>query len=365
MLTFKKLWSIALLLLTLIIGTSCQSNPDKWLSISGEDVYKDEVMLYLLQTYNEFEQLGGEDVWQITDFNGGKSANDVAKQGALDNLLMTKVLVLKAIELNINLSEEDLTVIDGQAQIYYDNLNTSFVSQQGITIEAVKRVLIDNGLSVKVEEYSKNNYEITTEEIETRLFDNEEFIWLKSQLKKGTKWILTKYSLEHIVTYTHQKDDNGEWVYISDDQKNYAYNRIEEAQNAVAISDDFTKVMFEYTEDVDVSLENYKMNVSRLQLSNEFSLALEPLVPGDVSDIVESDYGYHLFKVNDIVFPTNDEVLDFENSFSKWEEALREEVKKNIINDAFEDLYKKWRQGVDVTVEDEWSQVDILTIFSE
>lgn len=229
----RKLWLVLWLALCLIILGACSKKEEGYLEIDDDVILENEIMLYLLQTYNEFEELGGSEVWEINDFSGGKSASDVAKQGALDNLIMTKVLVKKAAEMNLELNENQSSELELQANEYFDNLATSFVEKYDITLEVVRRVLLENNLAMLVEENTKSNYEVTRDELGAKLLENEEYNWVKDKIAGGTEAVLTSYTIEHIVTYTHTKNQEGEWVPKGNGEGEVAKVTIEEALDVI------------------------------------------------------------------------------------------------------------------------------------
>lgn len=360
----KKLWLITWLIAVLLVLFGCAGKQavKQYLSVDGEKVYENEVMLYLLQTYNEFEELGGSEVWEISDFSGGKSASDVAKQGAIDNLIMTKVLVEKAVELGLSLDETTRQSVEDKSVSYFESLEPSFVERYGVTQEVVRRVLIDNKIAVLVEASTKGSYEVTTEELGAKLLMNEEYNWLKTKINDGIETMLSVYTIEHIVTYTHEKDSSNLWMPLSQEKVELARKQIEEAEAAVAAGMSFEDALLLYTQDPKATKENTQSEVALLQLPDVFSDSLSVLEVGDISDIIVSEYGYHLFKVVDKVPSTAEETKLFNESFKEWEQALFDDARKVIVDEAFDELYDKWSQNVKVVIEDVWSEVDILTI---
>lgn len=359
-----KLISWLLIILLIVVGCSKAENKTIFLTIDGKVIYEDEVMLYLLQTFNEFEELGGEDVWAITDFSGGKSASDVAKQGALDNLILTKVLVSKAEALNLVVDEETALRIATQASKYFDDLEPSFVKDYDITLEAVNSVLQDNQLALMVEDQTKDNYEVTLQAMGEKKMANEEYVWLTEQIGKGVDLILTLYTIEHLVVYTHEKDAEGLWQPMDSEDQLEAINKIGQAISDLSEGKAFDEVVLAYTEDKTVTAETMRTQVSKLQMPIQFSEVLEKMEIGTYSDVIKGDTGMHIFKLIDKELPTQEAIIDFEESFSQWEESLEVEARNAIVEDGVQVLYEKWQQNATVTVEEPWSKVDILTLGS-
>lgn len=77
-----------------------------------------------------------------------------------------------------------------------------------------------------------------------------------------------------------------------------------------------------------MSESNSQSNVSVLQLAEVFVEPLSQLAIEDISSVIKSDYGYHLFKLIAITLPTADEISEFESSFKDWEEGLLLEAEK-------------------------------------
>lgn len=362
--TSNRYWLISWLVLTLAVFVACgtQSKSDRYLIVDDIDVNEAEMMLYLHQTFFEFEALGGSDVWNISDFSGGKSASDVAKQGAIDNIIMTKVLVKKAAELGVLLTEENKQKVEEQAKTYLENLSTSFVEKYNITEEVVRHVLEENYLAKQVELNTKGNYEVTREELGAKLIENQEYNDIKRRREDGVELMLTVYEVEHIVAYTHKKNSTGQWVVIEPEADALAQAKINEAKESINGGMSFLEAVSIYS-DAD-NLTDTTSKVTLLQLSEPVAKALSMVEMDGVSDIIKGDYGYHLFKVINKTPPTTDEVNSFNQSYAQWEEALFEEAKALIIDEGFRSIYDQWRSGVDIVIEENLSNLDLYEVIT-
>lgn len=360
--TSRRLWLITWLVIIVLALGGCDGRKAVYLTIDDKAIYEDEVILYLLQTYNEFEQLVGEDVWEITDFSGGKSASDVAKQGALDNLIMTGILAEKASEAGIVLDENQVEDLAERGQQYFDNLEVSFVERYGITEETVNDVLRDNQMASLFEQETKFNYEVTPEEIEVRMADNEEYVRLTGQIEQGISDLLTIYTVEHIIIYTHTRDSDGNDIPKSADGKAAAKERIEQASTLLMEGADFTEMVKIYSEDLEEGDAVVRSKLTGLQLPDVISEALEQTSVGEITEIIAGQRAFHIFKVHEITPPTDDMITEFETSFSNWKQELYNSTRQMIISEGFERLYAKWRESVSVELKTPWSEVDILNV---
>lgn len=366
--TSNQLRLISWLFITLIVLSGCsgKTGNTRYLSVDDITVLESEMMLYLHQTFYEFEALGGTDVdvWSISDFSGGKSASDVAKQGAIDNIIMTKVLVKKADELGIVLNEENSQKVNEQAKTYLESLSTSFVEKYQITEEVVSHVLTENYLASQVEQLTKDSYEVTTEELGAKLIENEEYNQMKQRRSRGTELILTVYEVSHIVTYTHKKNNSGEWIPLEKEMVETAEATMNEAMISITEGMAFEDAVLAYSEMEDVENQPMTSQVTLIQLSDQFVDALMPVEVGGVSEILEGEYGYHLFKVVDKLSPSQDDVNAFNESYAAWEEAVFADTRKMIIDEGFRTIYDQWRTGVEVIVEEPLSELDLYEVIT-
>jgi len=84
------------------------------------------------------------------------------------------------------------------------------------------------------------------------------------------------------------------------------------------------------------------------------------LQEGEISQIIEDEAGFHLFKIKVIIVPTEERILSFDEEFKTFEAGLRQSIEKDVINESFEQLYKQWKELVNVTLDKEqWNQISL------
>lgn len=360
---FEQLF-ICLLICVLILSACAkrEAEDETWLIINDIEVFEDEVMLYLLQTASEFEELGGDDVWQIKDFSGSMSASEVAKQGALDNLIKVKILATRLEEAHMEIPESVKNEMMDQSKRYFEGLSETFTTKHKITTDSVYHVLEENQKAKQMEEQVMANYEINHDEVDEILNSNSEFSMLKD---KDPAELLTSYKVLNIVVYTHYIDELGEKKLISENSVEMAKSTIEEAYKAVEDGKPFEEAVKDYTEE-DMNLDSdLSINVSRFRISEAFGDALSRLEDGEISGILEDELGYYLFKRISMTKPSQEMVTAYKERFDEWEQALIIDISQTLMKEAFDKLYSKWLKNATVAFENPWSEVDMLDIIGE
>ena len=98
-------WALCAALLV-FCGCSVENGSGDWLiKIDGKSVSRMEYLIYLKETVQNYELIGGDDIWD-TDFDG-RTAEDVAKESAFNSLVAVKIAIEKADKYSASLSETD------------------------------------------------------------------------------------------------------------------------------------------------------------------------------------------------------------------------------------------------------------------
>lgn len=324
------------------------------------DVYvqEDEVMVYVYQVVEVFEQLGGKDVWEFEDFSDGKSAIEVAKDAVLDNVVRMKVLNEKAKELNIELSEEQLVVSANQATEFYASMSNSYKVEYGITADLVEQVFIESALAGEVAREVTVDFVPNESLILEQMQKNEDYMLTESLDPTD---VLTELSIRHIYVSVFEENQEGDYVSLTEEQKEVKYELALDAHQLAEDGVDFESLVEGYS-DRDDGLIKY----SKAFLPEEYRDSLITLAEGEVSNIIEDDQGYHIFKVVGVKEPTEQDIATLEASLKEFQDELRLAVIEEQKEEAFNSFYEAWEQDVVVRLDkDMWSNINLDTDLEE
>lgn len=303
-------------------NTNITSNNDYVLNINGVNITIDEVMPYLLQVKMEFEELGGEDVWDHNDFSGGQNAKYVAKQGVLDNVIRTKILITKSEEMGISLTEAEKNNIKNQSLKYYEELDEADITKYQLTENSILKSFTEYQLANKVIHEMTKEYIPDEEELQEALMGNENYAELKNKNPKET---LRKIKVQQIVRNTHKKNENNEYTLISQDILEKAKKTADEVYNKAKDGENFTNLVKKYSQNTQ-SREKNGEDTLLVGLIQDVFPSLINLKSGEISEILQSDVGYHIFKITDIIEPSEEEIITYNQKFREWKTPLERTI---------------------------------------
>ena len=291
----KKRKIIALLCaLVFCIGVfaGCAQDSQEIFSVNGEKVTRGKFMFFLENMKEMIAEESNLDIkdessWETAEIEN-KKAIDVAKENALNDVVSLMVQVQKAKEEGITLSNDDKKAIGKQ--------KNSFVQQYGgensfneqlkkwqITSDIFDEILQDYKYASKLQEkYMAEDEKISTvtdEEIQAK-YDTEREKSLRENI-----------FAKHILIMTKEASDTQEAV--TDEQ---ARAKAQEILDRIKAGEDFDTLMREYSEDGETSFDGYSFTHNDGQFIAEFDNAAYALGIGDVSDLVKTQYGYHIIK---------------------------------------------------------------------
>ena len=122
-------------------------------------------------------------------------------------------------------------------------------------------------------------------------------------------------------------DDNGNE--LSDKKKKEAKKKAEEALKKVKSGEDFAQVAKEYSEDSTASNGGELGTFGRGQMVSEFENAAFSMKPGEISDIIKTQYGYHIIKVT--------ERVDEQKSY----DDVKDEIKSTLASQEYSKYIEK------------------------
>ena len=262
--------------------------------VAGEEVKKEEFNKIFGIFKAQYEQQFGTEVWeQETD---GRKFGDVAREKLLDMLIDEKLQMKKAAELGITVTDDELNVEIENAKKYFDTEEkfNEFLKGQSMDLEyfkqSVKKELTINKLTDKLTE----NIAVTDGEVKVYYDTHQnEFISVKAS---------------HILLDTKEE--------------------AEKMLQRVKAGENFAELAKQNSKDPSAKENSGDLDYFRHgDMVEPFETAAFALKPGEISEIVQTDFGFHIIKVED-------------NKLDKFED-VKEQLKGSMLNDKKSSEYEK------------------------
>ena len=260
-----------------------------------------------------------EENWTTVEVDNRK-AIDVAKDKAIDEFVMIYVQAQKAEEAGISLTADEIAYADQSFNSYIEQMygGAGALEEQlkkwQVTKDTLKDFFRKLALATKVETHYVTEDEkitaVTEEELQAQ-YENVKNEYYSSAITAKHILIMSENPQEGI---TRTKEE--------------AKAEAQAILDRIKAGEDFEKLMREYSEDVETSFdEGYTFNHNDGQMVQEFDDGAYALEVGEVSELVEVPYGYHIIKR----LESNPE------AFGAYED-LKEQLKSQIAYDRYEAL---------------------------
>jgi len=332
---------ISLLLILVFVFTGCGVNSKVVVKVDDEEVKLNELKLYLRLIEKDFEAIGKEDIWE-TDFDG-KTAEEIAKERALESLIKVKVVNKKASNLNLVLSEEDENLVKDQVKSIIEYLGEDTIENIGADNEIVEKMMKESLLANKVFEEATKDFEADQDKIQADID-----VDLKDMKETDPKVLLKQVRAKHIL------------IKADDTNKEEAKQTAEGILKRIKDGEDFVSLVKEFSQDEGSIEKDGEYTFPRGQMVPEFEEKAFSMKPGEVSDLVETQFGYHIIKLEEIIEPTEEDVAGFEEKIIDYEKGLREQYIQQQKEVAFTAQYEEWKEAVTIEIKnDEWDKVSI------
>lgn len=157
---------------------------------------------------------------------------------------------------------------------------------------------------------------------------------------------IEKFYNEHMNRYRQSKKVTARHILIkvsetaSDDDKKKARTRIEDALKRVKGGEDFAKVAEELSEDSSAKQGGSLGQFGEGAMVKPFEEAAFALKKGEISGIVESKFGFHVIKVDEVQDGSKKELAEVETEIGKQlaKEALQKAAAKKLAEEALAEL---------------------------
>ncbi len=284
-------------------------------------VYYNEAMVYLKSVQENYEAEYGKDIWNADIFGDGKTFGEQIKREVLNQITELKVIGEKAKEEGISLTEDELAEVKTLAQEHFEGLSDADIDRYLVTKELLEKVYADNMLAEKA-------FESLTLNIDTNVSDLE----------------AKQITVQQILIYGANVDKEGNITPFSAEERENAYDKAKALLEQAKETDDF-HTLAEANSEADTIEYTFGRGQGPKEYSAAFEQAAFTLKTGEVSDLISTEYGWHIIYC----------VTDFNKDATI-------QVKESIIDERrtkmFADLYSEWSSDYDVVVNSEaWDAV--------
>ncbi len=229
-------------------------------------------------------------------------------------------------EYAIDAAVEDIkkknNLADGQLQ--------EMLKREGRTLESYKNHIRDQILVSKITQF----------EIGNRVKVSEKSIIKYYKKNQKEFWEEGKVRARHILFISERGS--------SENQRRAKLRQAKKVLSEIRKGSDFSKLAIKYSEDVSASSGGDVGFVKRGKMVREFEEAVFSLKPGQISDIVETEYGYHIIKVDEVLPGKTLTLKDVKNRIHK---ILSMQKQKQVYDDWINELKKS--AFIEVTLFDE------------
>ena len=259
---------------------------DVALTMDQGTVSMGEARLYAYVMKSQYEAYYGSSIWDM-EIEDGVTFGESMKDVITSQLVQMVILNGQAEDYGVSLSDEDNEAVEEYVENFKTNIGEDVMTDEGITEDDVRSVVQKSTLAGNVYQ---------------AMFDAE-----KVELTDEEKADATCIKVQHIListTDTTKKDDEGNTVDMTDEEKE-AYlagqkAKAEEALEKAKNGEDFQTLADEYSSENAGFEFSFDKNgydpVNMTSMVEPFYTAAWQLGEGELSDLVESQYGYHIIK---------------------------------------------------------------------
>ena len=310
--------SASLMLILSLTGCSGTKNDDSVATVNDSSIGVSKYIQALKLNKSAIESMYGTSIWD-SEVEKGKKYSDFFKDTVLEQMINTEVIYQQAKKDNLLPSEEEVNkqFKEFQKEVKDDKIYKQNMKKLGITDEDIKK---EQEIGIAIKNYKDNffkNAEISNEEMK-KYYDDNKNEFYKDEVKAS-----------HILIKTIDENNNE----LSDKKKEEAKKKAEDILKKIKSGEEFAKLAKEYSEDGTASQGGDLGFFTKGEMVPEFEKAAWELKPGEVSDLVKTQYGYHIIKVTDKV--------DKQLSFDDVKDTIKDMLLNEKFNKNIEDLVKE------------------------
>jgi peptidyl-prolyl cis-trans isomerase C len=261
-----------------------------------------------------------------------ESAREQIEGQILDRLIFTQLLLAKATETDKIQGKE-------AAEKYIQNFKTNAPSEEsfnrqlvamGLTPEQFRTQMLEQGICEQVlDRELKSKLKISDADAKKYYEDNAPDFQQAEQIRAA-----------HILIATKDKATNAD---LTDVQKKEKKKLAEKVLARARTGEDFAKLVKEFSDDPGSKDAGGEYTFPRGQMVPEFEAAAFSMKTNQISDLVATEYGFHIIKVNEKI-PAN------KVEYAKVEKEIKERLELMEIQKQLPDYLEKLKTEAKVEI---------------
>ena len=225
-----------------------------------------EMMVYLTNIQNQYESVYGTEIWNIN--LGDMTLEQNVKDIALAQIAQIKTMNLMAEKYQVGLTKEEKEQADYLAKVYYASLNETEVEAMGVSQETIENLYREYALANKV-------YQYIIKDINPEISDDE----------------ARTIKVQQILLKTYATGGTGRKIEYTEKAKEDTYKTACEVWDKAMAGEDFDELIRHYNEG-----EKSTCSFGKGETEPAFEKAAFNLGTNEISEIVETEEGYHIIK---------------------------------------------------------------------
>lgn len=241
-------------------------NKDEVFRIETSSCTLPEIMVYLTNIQNQYESAYGEEIWNIN--LGDITLEQNVKDIAIAQIAQIKTMNLMALRYQVDLTDEEKAQAANAAKFYYSSLNEKEIEAMGVDEDVITKLYSEYALAEKV-------YQYIIKDINPEISDDE----------------ARTITVQHVLLKTYALDGTGKKIEYTQKAREEACDTAYEVWRKAVDGEDFDELIRHYSED-----EKSTYSFGKGEMDPEFEKAAFNLATGEISDVIETEYGYHVIK---------------------------------------------------------------------
>lgn len=315
-----------------MIGCSSSkvSKDENVATVNGSKISVGNYEVVLQLNKQSIEAYYGDSIWS-QEVEDGVTYEERFKEMILDQMIYTEAIYQAAKAENLLASEDEVNkaIEEFKTSIKENEDSQKQLDEIGVDDDFLRYQLERDLASENYKANFEKNNEIKDDEMKEYYDENKDDFY-KDEVEAS-----------HILIKTTDDDGNA----LSEDKKAEAKKEAEEVLEKAKSGEEFSALAKEYSQDTGSAVNGGELGFfGKGQMVQEFEDAAFALKVGEISDIVESSYGYHIIKVTDKIDEQQpfDDVKDtiqttlmtekYNSQVEKLKEDSKIEENKDILN---------------------------------